>query len=157
VCFKIRRAAGLDSGAAAIYPSSSHPATTITTSKGSRTTVLLNLDGTLAIAGHKQAFCFLSDFKYSNALNGQDKPNYTCQDQGIASGYGDWYYKQLSGQWIDITGVPEGDYIVHVRINAAGTFPEGENRYPNVIQTRLHVPDPRNKVALDASALQYGK
>ena len=108
---------------------------------------LLNMDRTLAIAGHKQAFCFISSFKYSNDLNGQDKPNFSCSNQGIASGYGDWYYKQLSGQWIDITGVPKGDYIVQVTINAAGTFPEGENRYPNVIETTVHVPDPRNKVS----------
>jgi hypothetical protein len=110
---------------------------------------LRNVDGTtVAAQGHKQAFCFISSFKYSNLLNGQDKPAFTCSDQGIASGYGDWYYKQLSGQWIDITGVPEGDYIVRVEVNAAGFFDEGQNRYPNVITTRVHVPDPRNKVAI---------
>jgi hypothetical protein len=108
---------------------------------------LRKLDGTtVAAQGHKQAFCFISGFKYSNDLNGQDKPSFTCSDQGIASGYGDWYYKQLSGQWIDITGIPEGDYIVRVEVNAAGFFDEGQNRYPNVITTRVHVPDPRNKV-----------
>jgi hypothetical protein len=107
---------------------------------------LLNLDGTVAAPGHKQAFCFISDFKYTNDLNGQEKPSFTCADQGIASGHGDWYYKQLSGQWIDITGVPEGDYIVRVEINDAGQFDEGVNLYPNVIEAQIHVPDPRNKV-----------
>lgn len=116
---------------------------------------LLNTDGGLAIAGHKQAFCFISSLKYSNDLNGQDKPSFTCADQGIARGYGDWYYKQLSGQWIDITGVPEGDYIVDVRINAASSFNEGQNRYPNIVQTKIHVPDPRNKVTIDSSSLEY--
>jgi hypothetical protein len=116
---------------------------------------LLRPDGSVAILGHKQAFCFISSFKYSNDLNGQDKPSYTCADQGIASGWGDWYYKQLSGQWIDITGVPEGDYVVSVRINAAGTFNEGRNRYPNTITTTIHVPDPRNKVTVDTSPLAY--
>jgi hypothetical protein len=110
---------------------------------------LRKLDGsTVAAQGHKQAFCFISGFKYSNLLNGQDKPSFTCSNQGIASGYGDWYYKQLSGQWIDITGIPEGDYIVRVEVNAAGYFDEGQNRYPNVITARIHVPDPRNKVAI---------
>lgn len=110
---------------------------------------LRNLNGrTVAAQGHKQAFCFISSFKYSNDLNGQDKPDFTCANQGIASGYGDWYYKQLSGQWIDITGVPEGDYIVRVAVNAAKFFDEGANRYPNVITTKIHIPDPRNKVAV---------
>lgn len=116
---------------------------------------LLKLDGTTAIRGHKQAFCFISSFKYTNDYNGQDKPSFTCTNQGIQSGYGDWYYKQLSGQWIDITGVPEGDYIVRVTINAAGMFDEGDNNYTNVVETRIHVPDPRNKVATDTTTLSY--
>lgn len=107
---------------------------------------LRNLDGSIAAQGHKQAFCFISTLKYSNDLNGQDKPSYTCSNQGIAQGYGDWYYKQLSGQWIDITGVPEGDYRVRVAINDAGQFVEGENLYPNVVWADIHVPNPRNKV-----------
>jgi len=103
---------------------------------------LLNLDGTEAAIGQKQGFCFEDSFKYSgNKSNG-----YSCENQGITSGWGDWYYKQLTGQWIDITGVPEGDYIVQVVINEAGTFAEGENRYPNYVEVRVHVPDPRKKV-----------
>lgn len=114
---------------------------------------LLNLNGTVAADGHKQAFCLEDLLHYSNDLKSN---GYTCADQGITSGWADWYFKQLSGQWIDITGVQEGDYRVQVRINAAGTFPEGQNRYPDVIETLIHVPDPRNKVTLDTSALQYG-
>ena len=116
---------------------------------------LLNLNGTIAAQGHKQAFCFISSFKYTNDSNGQDKPSFTCNNQGIQSGYGDWYYKQLSGQWIDITGVPEGDYIVDVTINAANMFAEGQNRYDNVIRTRVHIPAPRNKVDFDTTRLSY--
>ena len=83
-------------------------------------------------------------FKY-----GENKSNgYDCHIQGITSGWGDWYFKQLVGQWIDITGVPEGDYIVRVEINSGAIFDEGENRYPNVVQTRIHVPDPRKKVTI---------
>jgi hypothetical protein len=117
---------------------------------------LLNMDGTVAALGHKQAFCFISSFKYTNDYNGQDKPSFTCANQGIQSGWGDWYYKQLSGQWIDITGVREGDYRVRVQINAAGTFNEGQNRYPDVIETVIHVPNPRNKVTVDNTASLSG-
>lgn len=108
---------------------------------------LLNTDGTIAAAGHKQGFCFEDSFKYDSGKS----HGYFCGDQGITSGWGDWYYKQLVGQWIDITGVPEGDYTVRVTINAAHTFDEGTNRYPNVIETAIHVPSPRKKVAIDNS------
>jgi len=103
---------------------------------------LLTPDGALVVAGHKQGFCMEDSFKYT----GGPSHGYDCTYQGITSGWGDWYYKQLGGQWIDITGVPEGDYIVRVTINLGGIFDEGTNRYPNVIETPIHVPDPRNKV-----------
>jgi hypothetical protein len=94
--------------------------------------------------GQKQGFCFEDSFKY----DGGKSNGYNCAFQGITSGWGDWYYKQLVGQWIDITGVPEGDYIVRVVINEVGMFDEGANRYPNTVEALIHVPDPRNKVDL---------
>jgi Lysyl oxidase len=114
---------------------------------------LLTLDGQRVAAGTKQGFCMEDSFKYAgNKSNG-----YHCENQGITSGWGDWYYKQLVGQWIDITGVPEGDYIVRITINNGDSsgpiFDEGQNRYPNVAETRIHVPDPRKKVTFDASNL----
>ena len=105
---------------------------------------LVNLQGDVVIAGTKQGFCFEDSFKYE----GGKSNGYDCHNNGITSGWGDWYYKQLVGQWIDITGVPEGDYIVQVVINEVGMFDEGANRYPNTVETLIHVPDPRNKVDL---------
>lgn len=100
----------------------------------------------LVVESWKGGFCFEDSFKYW----GGKSSGYTCENQGITSGWGDWYYKQLPGQWIDITGVPEGDYIVRAEINFSEpyTFEEGENRYPNFIETEIHVPNPRNKVAV---------
>ncbi len=109
---------------------------------------LLNINRTVAAQGHKQAFCLEDRLKYTND---NKSSGYNCAFQGITTGWADWYFKQLSGQWIDITGVPEGDYIVHVEINAAHTFDEGANRYSNVIETTIHVPHPRNKVTTDNS------
>ena len=108
---------------------------------------LLNSAGTTLVAGHKQGFCFEDSFKYA----GGKSKGYNCGFQGITSGWGDWYYKQLTGQWIDITGVPEGDYVVRVTINLIGIFDEGENRYPNVVEAPIHVPSPRKKVDIDNS------
>ena len=106
--------------------------------------LLLRLDGSPAAVGQKQGFCFEDSFKYGDAKSA----GYDCHFQGITSGWGDWYYKQLAGQWIDITGVPEGDYIVRAIINAAGTFNEGHDRYPNVVDVGIHIPDPRKKVTV---------
>ena len=50
----------------------------------------------------------------------------------------------------------EGDYIVRVEINAAGRFSEGKNLSPDVIEVRIHVPDPRNKVTIEDSPLKTG-
>ena len=108
---------------------------------------LLNPDGSLAATAQKGGFCFEDSFKY----DGGKSNGYSCAFQGITSGWGDWYYKQLTGQWIDITGVPEGDYTVRVTINKANIFPEGENRYPNVVEAPIHVPSPRKKVTIDNS------
>lgn len=106
---------------------------------------LLQPDGvSVAAAGHKQGFCFTDSLKY----DGGKSSGYNCHNQGITSGWGDWYYKQLVGQWIDITGVPAGDYIVQVTINLIDRFDEGENRYPNVVRVPVRVPDPRKKVTI---------
>ena len=94
--------------------------------------------------GTKQGFCLEDSFKY----DGNKSNGYDCTYQGITSGWGDWYYKQLAGQWIDITGIPEGDYIVRITINTGRIFDEGLNQYPNMVETRIHVPDPRRKVAI---------
>ena len=109
---------------------------------------LLTPDGQVVVAGTKQGFCFEDSFKYED---GGKSHGYECHNQGITSGWGDWYYKQLVGQWIDITGVPEGEYIVRVSINTgqfSPIFDEGENRYPNVLQVKVKIPNPRNKVAI---------
>ena len=107
---------------------------------------LLTLDRQVVVAGTKQGFCFEDSFKYED---GGKSHGYDCSDQGITSGWGDWYYKQLVGQWIDITDVPAGEYIVRVSLNTgqfSPIFDEGQNRYPNVTEVRVTIPRPRNKV-----------
>ena len=106
---------------------------------------LLNTDGSLVLASTKGGFCFEDSFKFS----GGKSAGYDCENQGITSGWGDWYYKQLTGQWIDITGIPEGDYIVRTRVNISGAFSEGTNHYPNSVETPIHIPSPRKKVAIE--------
>jgi hypothetical protein len=105
---------------------------------------LLYQDGNPAQVGRKQGFCFEDSFKYTDHVSN----GYHCGYQGITSGWGDWYYKQLTGQWIDVTGVPEGDYVLEVEINLqdpAYRFDEGENRFANTTRTAAKVPKRRER------------
>lgn len=106
---------------------------------------LLNMERTVDLATHKQGVSFGDSFKFG----GGDSNNYNLDFQGITSGWAVWYYRKQTGQWIDITGVPEGDYIVRVTVNVDGTFDEGQNRYTNSVETSIHIPDPHKKVKID--------
>jgi hypothetical protein len=50
-------------------------------------------------------------------------------NQGIGVGWVDTYVRRLPGQWIDITDVPDGDYILDVETNPDHSFQEA--RYDN--------------------------
>ena len=105
---------------------------------------LRDSNGVVAV-GNKIGFCLLDSFRW-DTTNGNPSSVYDCNFQGIQKGWGDIYTSGLTCQWIDITGVPAGDYVLRVRINEAGLFDEGQNRYPNVVSVGVRVPDPRNKV-----------
>ena len=61
--------------------------------------------------GHKQAFALEDTWPKGG--------KYTPHDQGIGIGYAD-IYSTVSCQWIDVTGVPAGDYVVEVQVNEGG-------------------------------------
>ena len=75
---------------------------------------LLNLTGTSILLGRKQAFC-LEDFAryYPNAGPGK----YTCSYQGITVGWQDIYGSYLDCQWLDVTNIAPGNYLLRVTIN----------------------------------------
>lgn len=105
---------------------------------------LLDKDGNTYRTGRKQGFCFEDSFKYS----GNKSSGYNCSFQGITSGWGDWYYKQLPGQWIDVTDIDAGDYTLEVQINVqdpAYRFDEGQDRYPNAVRTPAQIPKRRER------------
>ena len=102
---------------------------------------LLRLDASVAAAGHKQAFCLMDILRYGTGPS----QGYNCSNQGISSGWADLYSKNLSGQWVDITGVPDGNYVLYVKVNAAGMFAEGQNVYSDVVQVPIHLPRTSSK------------
>ena len=64
--------------------------------------------------GHKASFC-LED----SQCDGNYSPRYSCfhQVQGISTNCADLYGSHLDCQWIDITGVPAGQYLLQLTVN----------------------------------------
>jgi hypothetical protein len=76
--------------------------------------------GADAALGRKQAFCLID----TDRVSGDQPPQYWCDYQGITVGWSDTYGSYLDCQWIDVTGVAEGDYEIEVAVNPAGVFRE---------------------------------
>jgi hypothetical protein len=55
---------------------------------------------------------------------GYDRPDLLEVEEGIAVGYGDDYGPQLEGQFVDITRLPAGRYVLVHRVNADGAVQE---------------------------------
>jgi hypothetical protein len=88
---------------------------------------LLDANGAEVAAGHKQAFCLLDWEPYEPGAPQQ--PKYDCGYQGIQKGWADTYESSLPCQWVDITDVPPGNYMLEVVLNGDHTL--GELDYTN--------------------------
>jgi hypothetical protein len=70
-------------------------------------------DLSLVRPDNKAGFC-LSDPEYAPDFCGSVKPDALTVDEGLGPGTSDYYPPTLEGQYIDITGVPPGNYwLVH--------------------------------------------
>lgn len=68
------------------------------------------------VAGHKQGFCVI-DIE-DVCRTGVPWHYGDCDlNQGISTGWSDIYDAGLEGQWIDITGLPSGNYVFEVEVN----------------------------------------
>jgi len=85
---------------------------------------LLDSNGQSAATGLKIGFCLLDTLRWSD--NAPSRAKYTCSDQGIQKGWGDVYDSSLDGQWIDITGVPDGNYTLEMEVNPQHILPESD-------------------------------
>lgn len=105
---------------------------------------LRTINGALAAVGAKQGFCLL-DFQ-ANHPSASPTRIYDCSNQGLSSGWSDLYARTVPGQWVDVTGVPAGDYWLHVTVNAEGTLPEAVDYHPNTAQVLVTLPPPEAPV-----------
>ena len=95
-------------------------------------------DGSLARPDQKTGFCLgdrltapasapipgMQPYAEYGGNCGYDEPGLMRVDEGIAVGYGDDYGPQLEGQFIDITRLPAGRYVLVHRVNADGALEE---------------------------------
>ncbi len=92
---------------------------------------LRDTNGNIAAIGLKVGFCILDVFRWNP--NSASTALYNCNNQGIQTGWGDLYDSTLDGQWIDITGLPNGNYTIEIEANPAGIIQE--SNYSNNISS----------------------
>lgn len=82
------------------------------------------------VTTRKQGFCLQDNEIFLSNLTAGDIPKYRgCDSQGITAGHGDEYASGLAGQWIDVTDVPNGTYVLENEANAGRIIEEA--RYAN--------------------------
>jgi hypothetical protein len=65
--------------------------------------------------GQKQGFC-LEDTRWKGPGRKKRK-RFNCEDQGVSAGWYDLYPRRLDCQWVDITDLPDGDYVLQAETN----------------------------------------
>ena len=97
--------------------------------------------------GEKVGFCFLDSGAYRTSLPGAPAgPRYndcgsqssTAVTMGLSVGWGDLYPWYLPYQWIDISGLASGEYIVRAHADPRRLFTES-NTANNGTWTRLYI------------------
>lgn len=81
--------------------------------------------GNVVAVGHKQGFALI-DIGPIDPSDPNTPPNgtYNGSYQGISRGWYDEYSSGLQCQWVDVTGVPPGNYFLEVEVNPSRLFEE---------------------------------
>lgn len=118
---------------------------------------LLDSEGLMVGLGGKRSFCLAE----SNSGEGACPltPRHTCNDQGLYAGCEDRYSYYLGCQYIEINGLPSGDYTLRVTMDPGQEIAEA-NESNNVIERAVTIDrtdDPEVRVRGGALAIQPGK
>lgn len=92
--------------------------------EGFATYALLDKAGNVVVPGRKQAYCMLDSHQARSGPNFPCTSKYTCERQGIQPGWSDIYSNDIDCQWLDVTGVPSGEYFIQVSVNPNRIFEE---------------------------------
>ena len=109
---------------------------------------LRNSNASIKRTGEKHGFCFFDNYKFNLALPAAPKavvyPKTACGTAssssvttGLSIGWGDKYAYSLPDQYIDITGLPSGQYTLTATADAQNGFTErceGNNSTTTVLQ-----------------------
>ncbi|CAN5793908.1 hypothetical protein BH11PSE8_BH11PSE8_08660 [soil metagenome] len=98
---------------------------------------LLDNTGSLVRTGRKVGFCLMDITRIEGSAN--PAARYNCSNQGIQAGWADIYSSNLSGQWIDITGLPAGAYTLEITIDPMNVIDELDETN-NVTRVNVTVP-----------------
>lgn len=79
-------------------------------------------------AGAKRGFCMIDVIPMPGTDPSTARYTSCSSNQGISVGWADEYHLGLDGQWIDITNVPRGNYVLEVEVNAERVFAESSYR-----------------------------
>lgn len=93
---------------------------------------LLDAEGQIVAAGHKQSF-FLVDILHYRDLPPSGAPDEPCNGSGISRGWADVYGTGTLCQWVDVTDVAPGDYLLEVMVNPEGAIAESDQTNNRVL------------------------
>jgi len=85
---------------------------------------LLDTNGNTVATGHKVGFCVTDNRRWSPTAN--QSAVFNCNYQGLQAGWADVYKANLPCQYVDITGVPDGSYVLRMALNPAGPIAESD-------------------------------
>jgi lysyl oxidase/Ig-like domain-containing protein len=99
---------------------------------------LLDMSGAQVAVGTKVGFCLLDYYAWDpNAAPGSV---YTCDYQGLQRGWADIYMSSLPCQWVDITGLPGGTYILELEVDPHNRIAEADESN-NITRVPVSFPD----------------
>jgi hypothetical protein len=92
--------------------------------KGFAEYALLDLAGNVKLTGRKLAFCMEDTVRIFDSPEVACDKLYDCTNQGIQTGWADIYGNTLDCQWLDITDLAPGDYLLQVTLNPSRLLDE---------------------------------
>lgn len=97
---------------------------------------LLNTQGGVVLEGRKIGFCLEDTVKWDPSAGVQ---RYNCGYQGIQRGWADRYTYDVPCQFLDVTGLAPGTYILDIIVDPLNLIPETDE-YNNETQVTVDIP-----------------